>query len=68
MSLSREGYPLLIAAVVLSALTFAVALRVRSWPIWLAAFGLLLLALLIAWFARTTPLASAWLHVPSVHV
>jgi hypothetical protein len=67
MSFTREGYPLLITAVILAALTFGLALRVRSWPIWLAAFALLLLSLIIAWFTRSTTLASALVTVPSVH-
>jgi len=66
VSFSREAYPLLITAVVLAALTFALALRVRSWPIWLAAFGLLMLALVIAWFARSTTLVSALINMPGV--
>jgi len=67
VSFSREAYPLLITAVVLAALTFALALRVRSWPIWLAAYGLLILSLIIAWFARSTPMVSAYISVPAVH-
>ncbi len=66
MSFSREAYPLLITAVVLAVLTFGLALRVRSWPMWLAAYGLLVLALVIAWFARSSALVSAIISVPEV--
>jgi phosphatidylserine decarboxylase len=49
---AREGYPFIIGAAALAALTFAAALRLRSWPLWLAAFVLTVLALWVAWFFR----------------
>ena len=33
--LVQEGYPYLLAAAVLTAVAFALALRLRSWPLWL---------------------------------
>ncbi len=51
---AREGYPLLLSATGLAVLTFAAALRGRSWPLWLAGFVLTLVALLVAWAFRTS--------------
>ncbi len=50
---SREGYPLVLSAAGLAVLTFAAALRFRSWPLWLAGFVLTLVALSVAWVYRT---------------
>ena len=49
---AREGYPLLLGAVGLATLTFAAALRLRSWPWWLAGYVLTLVALMVAWVYR----------------
>ncbi len=51
--LAREGYPLLLSAAGLAVLTFAAALRFRSWPLWLAGFVLTLVALGVAWVYRS---------------
>lgn len=51
---AREGYPLLLGTVGLAALTFAAALRFRSWPLWLAGFALTIVALVVAWIYRTS--------------
>ena len=48
----REGYPLIIGAMALAAFAFAVALRLRSWPLWLTAFALTVISLGIAWSFR----------------
>jgi hypothetical protein len=50
---AREGYPLLLGAAGCAALTFAAALRFRSWPWWLAGYVLTLVALVVAWVFRT---------------
>ncbi|QJR34977.1 hypothetical protein [Gemmatimonas groenlandica] len=50
---AREGYPFLLGVAVLAALTFAAALRLRSWPWWLAGYVLTLVALVAAWASRT---------------
>ena len=50
---AREGYVLLLAAAGLAVLTFAAALRFRSWPWWLAGYVLTLVALSVAWVYRT---------------
>lgn len=50
--MAREGFSLLLGATGLAAMTFAAALRFRSWAIWLTAFGLIVVALLVAWFIR----------------
>ena len=49
---ASEGYPLLLGAVGLAALAFAAALRLRSWPWWLAGYVFTLVALVIAWVSR----------------
>ncbi|MBL0172504.1 MAG: phosphatidylserine decarboxylase family protein [Gemmatimonadaceae bacterium] len=49
---AREGYPFIVGAAALAALTFAAALRLRSWPLWLVAFLLTIVALWVAWFFR----------------
>jgi hypothetical protein len=51
---AREGYPLLLGAVGLAALTFSAALRLRSWPCWLAGYVLTLVALMVAWVYRAS--------------
>lgn len=53
MMFAREGYPLLLSAVGLTVLTFAAALRFRSWPLWLVGFVLTLVSLSVAWAYRT---------------
>jgi hypothetical protein len=50
----REGYPYIIGAAALAAAVFAVALRQRSWTLWLIAFALVLLTLGVAWSYRST--------------
>ncbi len=49
---AREGYPFIIGAAALAALLFAAALRTRSWPLWLTAFFVTVIALWVAWFFR----------------
>lgn len=49
---AREGYPFIIGATALAVLTFALALRLRSWPLWLLAFIITIVALWMAWFFR----------------
>jgi phosphatidylserine decarboxylase len=49
---AREGYPFIIGAAVLAAVAYMFALRLRSWPLWLIAFILTILALWVAWFFR----------------
>lgn len=56
MSISRDGGPLMLGTVTLSVLLFALALRLRSWPLWLLGFASLLAALSLAWVSRGTML------------
>jgi len=49
---AREGYPFILGAAALAAITFAMALRWRSWPLWLVAILLTIVALWVAWFFR----------------
>jgi len=49
---AREGYPFIVGAAALAAAMFAAALRLRSWPLWLVAFLLTVIALWVAWFFR----------------
>lgn len=41
-----------VATCVAGVLLFGLALRGRSWPLWLAGYGTMLLTLLLAWRAR----------------
>lgn len=52
MTLAREGLALVLGALVLAGGAYAVALGRRSWPMWLLAFALTLVALGIAYFFR----------------
>ncbi|HET6681127.1 MAG TPA: phosphatidylserine decarboxylase family protein [Gemmatimonadaceae bacterium] len=52
MSFAREGYPFILLAMVIAAVAYAFALGRRSWPIWLLAFALTVVALWVAWFFR----------------
>ncbi len=65
MSLSHEGFPLVIGATVLAVITYALALRLRSWPLWLTAFAFTLLVLGIAWAFRAPRSATVSLSSPS---
>lgn len=49
---AREGYPFILGAAALAAIAFALALRLRSWPLWLVALSLAVVALGVAWFFR----------------
>ncbi|MCC6430912.1 MAG: hypothetical protein IT354_08365 [Gemmatimonadaceae bacterium] len=55
---SPEGYPMIVGAAALAAGTFAAALRLRSWPLWLLGFALIVLALGVAWYIRIPANAS----------
>ena len=52
MNFAREGFPFILGAAALSVIAFAFALNRRSWPLWLLAFGLLVLAIYVAYFFR----------------
>lgn len=52
LSFAREGYPFLIGATLMAVIAFMLALRLRSWPLWLAAFGFIVLALSVSWYFR----------------
>ena len=52
MNFAREGYLFMALAAVAAAAAFALALNRRSWPLWLLAFGLLVIALWVAYFFR----------------
>ena len=52
MSFAREGLIFIAIAALIAAGTFALALNRRSWPIWLLAFVLTILALWVAYFFR----------------
>lgn len=49
---AREGLPFILGAVAIAAVGYLAAIRVRSWPLWLLAFVLTLLALWVAYFFR----------------
>jgi phosphatidylserine decarboxylase len=52
VNFAREGLPFMAVATVLAAAAFATALVRRSWPLWLLAFLLTLVALWVAYFFR----------------
>lgn len=52
MNFAREGIPFMAVATLLAAAAFATALARRSWPLWLLAFLLMLVALWVAYFFR----------------
>ena len=52
MNFAREGYVFMALAAASAAAAFAFALSRRSWPLWLLAFALLLVALWVAYFFR----------------
>jgi phosphatidylserine decarboxylase len=52
VSFAREGITFIIVAALIAAGGFAFALNRRSWPLWLLAFALTLVALWVAYFFR----------------
>ena len=52
MSFAREGLVFIAIAALIAAGTFAIALNRRSWPLWLLAFLLTVIALWVAYFFR----------------
>ncbi|MES2177757.1 MAG: phosphatidylserine decarboxylase family protein [Gemmatimonadota bacterium] len=52
MSFAREGLVFIAIAALIAAGTFALALNRRSWPLWLLAFLLTIIALWVAYFFR----------------
>lgn len=52
MNFAREGLVFILIAALIAAGTFGAAVSRRSWPLWLAAFGLTLIALWVAYFFR----------------
>ena len=52
MNFAREGLMFIVIAALLAAGAYAVALNRRSWPLWLLAFVLTLIALWVAYFFR----------------
>jgi phosphatidylserine decarboxylase len=52
VSFAREGLVFIAIAALIAAITYAVAINRRSWPLWLFAFSLTILALWVAYFFR----------------
>jgi phosphatidylserine decarboxylase len=52
MNFAREGYPFIVIATALAGGAFGLALMRRSWPLWLLAFVLTVIALWVAYFFR----------------
>jgi phosphatidylserine decarboxylase len=52
MNFAREGIPFILIALAVTAAAYAAALVRRSWPLWLLAFVLTLIALWVAYFFR----------------
>ena len=52
MSFAREGFVFIAIAALVSAVTYALALNRRSWPLWLLAFFFTVVSLWVAYFFR----------------
>jgi phosphatidylserine decarboxylase len=52
MNFAREGLVFILIAALIAAAAYAAALTRRSWPLWLLAFALTLIALWVAYFFR----------------
>jgi len=52
VNFAREGIPFILGAAALSAIAFAFAVSRRSWPLWLLAFGLVVVTIYVAYFFR----------------
>src|SRR3954468_14943563 len=52
VSFAREGLIFIVIAALIAAGTYALALNRRSWPLWLLAFLLTIIALWVAYFFR----------------
>jgi len=52
MNFAREGIAFIIIAALTAAAAYTAALTRRSWPLWLLAFTLTLVALWVAYFFR----------------
>ena len=52
MNFAREGLIFIVIAALLATGGYAIALRYRSWPLWLLAFFLTLIAIWVAYFFR----------------
>jgi phosphatidylserine decarboxylase len=52
VSFAREGLVFIAIAALIAAGTYALALNRRSWPLWLLAFLLTIIALWVAYFFR----------------
>ena len=52
MNFAREGWAFIVTATLIAAAAFGVALAKRSWPLWLVAFVLTIIALWVASFFR----------------
>ena len=52
MSFAREGLIFIVIAALIAAATYALALSLRSWPLWLLAFVFTVLAIWVAYFFR----------------
>jgi phosphatidylserine decarboxylase len=52
MTIAREGFVIIGVTALLAVATFAVALSLRSWGLWLVAFALTILVIWAVWFFR----------------
>jgi phosphatidylserine decarboxylase len=52
VNFAREGLTFIVVSALIAATAFGVALSRRSWPLWLVAFALTLIALWVAYFFR----------------
>ncbi|HMS03393.1 MAG TPA: hypothetical protein PKE51_10485 [Gemmatimonadaceae bacterium] len=59
MTIVRDGLPFIVGATGVALVAFALALRARSWPLWLVGFVSLVVALGLAWVFRAPASAGA---------
>ena len=52
MNFAREGLPFILGSAIIAAAAYLLAIERRSWPLWLLAFLLTLVALWVAYFFR----------------
>lgn len=52
MNFAREGLPLIVVATLVAVGAYGIALNRRSWPLWLLAFVLTIIAIWVAYFFR----------------
>ncbi len=58
MSFQRDGYPMMALSGAIALTVLAVAVWRRSWALWLLGFALFAVAVGVAWYFRSPPVAA----------